>query len=261
MWDTKTAEVKADLESKGRIVSATPNEDTFVVGDPHRWEIIIWHWKDNKRTRIINSHEALKTFKPDSSVLAILSSIEVSPDGIDFLTTNRDGKGVVVWDFESGKPRRFLNASATSAVFSSDNKYILIGNQSLSIFDRLTGELIKELVPNPSTRTPLPFDQILLTANDSKIITARGFLNGVRGDAVVEVFDLKTGNSELHIDLGDAGWFSEQGVSAADGGNIFLVMLGNSATIFHLSTGKQIQSFQPVLTPSEVEKNSLSSIM
>lgn len=211
----------------------------------HQHDLFVWEIESATLVRTLNHETCFPmecSFSPDGNVLSVCCS---APDG-----------RVVMWEMETGEKRsstqidpggRWTNRH--SAWFLPDDQHLLIndGNKTLSLYDRKTGELVRQMKDGHITshgQRDLGLNHDVLISPDSRFVVAS------YDTQYAIVWDLEDASEKLFIER-DLGGMSVRSFFQFSEDGRRLLCRYNPGTIWDLYSNESVslserESRQPI---------------
>ena len=241
IWDIVSGKILTSLKlPDDRFNSASFNPDgTQIVTGSRKSGVSVWNVSSGEKVMKLDvvpqDLYSQKAFTYPEAKTAIFSK-----EG-KYLIAGAGDNTAIIWDVKTGKEiRKFKNTNSTctscitEAVMSPDNKYILSArSDSIKMFDRLSGELIREFYGQGGSL------EELTVSSDNHYIAAIEY-------GVAELWDMKSGKL-----LFKAGSYSESKVlSLSISPDCRNIITGNEkrmADVWDIASGNKIMTLRGYL--------------
>ena len=187
IWELNTGKIKTQLKADNdRFTCASFNPDgTRIIAGSTKSQISLWDISTGKKISDLNAVPA-DIYTQKAFDYPEAGSVSYSADG-KFIIAGVADYTAILWDGATGKEirkykqtRKTCTSCIIEAVITPDNRYVIsAGSDSISIFSRETGELVKALYGQGGTAECLD-------------VSADGRFLSVIEYGVAEVWELKT---------------------------------------------------------------------
>ncbi|MBT7696295.1 MAG: WD40 repeat domain-containing protein, partial [Desulfobacterales bacterium] len=213
-------------------VAFTP-DGRFIVSGSRDETIKIWEASTGREIRTI------------SGIGEDISSIAISPCGRYIISADEDySENLKLWDMASGKKIKTFKGHKSnygiSVTFSPNGEYVISGDRdkNLKLWDIASGNEVRSF-----SGSTAGINSIAITPDGKYVVAGSRDYSGREksSDSIIRVWDIARGEHVMACNTGK-GWVSAIAISP-DGKYFISGGSSDSASMWELSTGKQIKAF------------------